>query len=107
MSVVLRYVDISNNFAEIDEDFIKFIPVERRTGENLKTEILLFLREFNLKLENLRAQGYGSGANMRGKSKGVQNLISKENNRAFYMPCNNHVQNLCLNDFANPSVILV
>ena len=52
-------------------------------------------------------QGYDNGANMKGKRKGVQARVLKENPRAFYVPCACHSYNLVISDAAKSSVVSV
>ncbi|XP_022883895.1 zinc finger MYM-type protein 1-like [Olea europaea var. sylvestris] len=78
MSIVLRCVDISTS------------PVK-----GLFDELVNALNNLEININNIRGQGYDSGANMKRKHKGVQNRLLEVNPRAFYTPYN--VNGLALN----------
>ena len=40
------------------------VQLERITGEQIATSILMFLRENNIPVENMRGQGYDGASNM-------------------------------------------
>ncbi|GBP93223.1 hypothetical protein EVAR_69506_1 [Eumeta japonica] len=52
LTVVLRYVT-SNG--EVAERFLKFLLIQNHKGEELATEILIFLSQYNIDVRNLRA----------------------------------------------------
>ena len=58
---------------------------------------------FDLKIDDVRGQGYDNGSNMKGKHKGVQKRFLEINPRAFYTPCSCHSLNLALCDMARTS----
>lgn len=103
MTIIFRFVTISEDTGEvtINEHFVDFIQLYDTSGFNRTKVLLDKLREFEVKLEDMRGQGYDNGANMRGKHSGVQARILELNSRAFYVPCNAHTLNLVLNDSAN------
>lgn len=84
----------------IKEHFLTYKAVIETTGEGLYQIILDVLRDNNLDLQNCRGQGYDNGANMKGKNKGVQARLMRDNPRAFYMPCGCHSLNLVVGDSA-------
>jgi hypothetical protein len=98
LSFTIRFLDVED--IAIKEHFVSYKPVIETTGQGLYESILDFLRESNLDLHNCRGQGYDNGSNMKGKNKGVQARIMKENPRAFYMPCGCHSLNLVVGDSA-------
>lgn len=51
-----------------------------------------------MNVEDIRGQSYNNGANMRGKTKGVQKRILNLNPRALFVPRNPHTLNLVVND---------
>lgn len=62
------------------------------------------LENLELDLDDMRAQSYDNGANMKGKHRGVQKRIRIDlNPSAVYIPCVNHALNLALNDTASAS----
>ncbi|CAI6375865.1 unnamed protein product [Macrosiphum euphorbiae] len=103
MTMIFRFVTISEDTGEvtINEHFVDFIQLYDTSRFNMTKVLLDKLREFEVKLEDMRGQGYDNGANMRGKHSGVQARILELNSRAFYVPCNAHTLNLVLNDSAN------
>jgi hypothetical protein len=103
LSIVLRFVDVTNNDVEIKEHFIKFEVVNDTTGRGLYEKINAILTDEGLKLSDCRGQGYDNGANMKGTYHGVQANILRENKKAFYVPCASHNLNLVLGDIAKSS----
>lgn len=81
-----------------------FLEVESSTGESLSTLILRKLEELNIPFEDCRGQSYDNGANMKGKSKGVQARLLKINPRALFVPCGAHTLNLVISDAAKSSL---
>lgn len=77
--------------------------MESSTGESLSNLILKRLEEFNLLFEDCRGQSYDNGANMKGKSKGVQARLLKQNPRALFVSCGSHTLNLVVADAAKSS----
>lgn len=80
-----------------------FLKVESTMGESLSNLILKRLEEFNLPFEDCRGQSYDNGANMKGKSKGVQARLFKQNPRALFVPCGAHTLNLVVADATKSS----
>jgi hypothetical protein len=103
LSIVLRFVDVTNNDVEIKEHFIKFEVVNDTTGRGLYEKINAILTDEGLKLSDCRGQGYDNGANMKGTYHGVQANILRENKKAFYVSCASHNLNLVLGDIAKSS----
>ncbi|XP_022858603.1 uncharacterized protein LOC111379463 [Olea europaea var. sylvestris] len=100
MSKVLRCVDISANPVKVEEFFLGFLVVDDTSGKGLFDELVNALNNLELDIDNIRAQGYDNGANMRGKHKRVQNRLLQVNPGAFYTPCGCHSLNLVLCDMA-------
>ena len=107
LSVVLRCVYIKERDVKIVEYLIAFVVVDDTTGKGLYETIKDVLNTTGLKLSDCRGQGYENGANMKGLYKGMQAYISRENPKAFYIPCGCHNLNLLLGDIAKCSVIAV
>ena len=101
MSLIIRYVSDGNLAPPgVYEHFIKFIQVQSSTGEDLYKTLLSTLKEIDLKVQDIRGQGYDNGSNMKGHTSGVQARLLKENSRAFFVPCACHNYNLLLGDVA-------
>jgi hypothetical protein len=100
LTIIIRYVTCNNETVTINESFLGFVNVDDTTGQGLCNIITDFLLKWNLPIEDMRGQGYDNGANMKGKKTGLQNLILKQNPRAFFVPCAAHTLNLTINDAA-------
>ncbi|XP_046587870.1 uncharacterized protein LOC124293018 [Neodiprion lecontei] len=104
MTAVVRFVTVSKNTVEICEHFIGFVVVDDTTGKGLYETLLDILKSNNLELNNCRGQGYDNGSNMKGKNRGVQARILKDNKRAFFVSCSCHNLNLVVSDAGHSSV---
>ena len=67
--------------------FLMFLKVDDTYGERLFRELQDVLVAFDLKIDDVRGQGYDNGSNMKGKHKGVQKRFLEINPKAFYTPC--------------------
>lgn len=103
MSLVIRCCIELNAEYSVKEYFINFLPVEKSTGAALTQVLLDTLDSLELKIENIRGQGYDNGANMKGINSGVQRHILNLNPKAFFVPCACHSLNLVVNDGASKS----
>jgi hypothetical protein len=85
----MRFVDINRDKKKIDicEHFLRFIPVDITTGQELTNEILSELRTNKISIQDMREQGYDNGSNMKGRHSGVQKKILDINSRAFFCTC--------------------
>ncbi|CAN7978155.1 unnamed protein product [Ixodes persulcatus] len=90
MSFTLRFLDTIDGKVIIQETFIGFKTLCESTGKGLTKAIMSTLQECGIMIEDCRGQGYGNGANMKGKRKGVQARILEKNPRAFFVPCGCH-----------------
>lgn len=77
LSFILRYVNPKSY--EVHERFLKFLPIKSHKGSALSQEILEFLQNCNLDIQNCRSQSYDNAANMSGKYSGVQSKIKDIN----------------------------
>ena len=105
LSITLRFHDVED--IEIKEHFVSFKSVFDSTAKGLYDNISKCLEEFNLELSNCRGQDYDNSANMKGKNKGVQERILKENPRAFFMPLGCHSINLVIGDSVSSSITCI
>ena len=69
----------------------------------LSTVILDKLNELKILFEDCRGQAYDNGANMKGKHRGAQARLLKQNPRAVFIPCGAHTLNLVIADAAKSS----
>ena len=72
------------------------VIVEQTDAQTLVNTIEEVLTKHNLRIENIRGQGYDGAANMSGQYSGVQSRIASKNNSAVYVHCYGHVLNLVL-----------
>ena len=90
LTVIIRYVLQSRPV----ERFLKFIPIFSHTGSKIAHNILRFLEENNLNIENCRCQSYDNVVNMSGMYNGVQAIIHERCSVAYYVPYTAHSINL-------------
>ena len=102
LSVIIRLVAVEDT-PQIKEHFMGFLEAEESTGESLSTLILKRLEELSIPFEDCRGQSYDNGANMKGKSKGVQARLLEKNPRALFVPCGANTVNLVIADAAKSS----
>ncbi|KAL9664524.1 hypothetical protein QQ045_019928 [Rhodiola kirilowii] len=94
MAIILRFVDSKGL---IRERFFKVINVVDTCSLTLKDQICRVLAEYDLKVEDIRGQGYDGASNMRGQFNGLQALFLKECPYAYYVHCFAHRLQLLLN----------
>ncbi|XP_071035399.1 uncharacterized protein [Parasteatoda tepidariorum] len=61
--------------------------MQNHKGEELATEILNFLSQYNIDVRNLRGQSYDNAPNMSGCYNGLQAHIKRINHLTHYVPC--------------------
>ncbi|XP_032414769.1 zinc finger MYM-type protein 1-like isoform X2 [Xiphophorus hellerii] len=103
VSFVVRYV----HNMQIKERFIQVCNIQSTSGEALENLVLDVLKENNLKMDNIRGQGYDGAANMRGHYKGLQARILRHNPKALYVHCQAHCLNLVLVESAKSNICFV
>ena len=59
-------------------------------------EIKSALQELDIKLENMRGQGYNGAASMSSTRVGIQARIMQDAPKAFYVHCSGHYLNLVI-----------
>jgi len=98
-ALCIRYIESTyvNNF-KIVEHFLKFVPVELTSGQNLADVLLTTLNSCGININYLRGQGYDGAAAMSGKFKGVQARIIEKYPTALYVHCVSHSLNLALSN---------
>jgi len=108
LSIVIREVNVNESIgAEVYEHFVEFVGVHDTTGKGLCEQILLVLEKFGIPVTDCRGQGYDSGSNMRGSTKGIQARTLEINPKVAYMPCASHHLNLVIADAAKSSVVAI
>lgn len=103
VSFVIRYV----HNMKINERFLQVCNIHNTRGESLENLVIDLLEENNLKLENIRGQGYDGAANMSGRFNGLQSRILKRNPKALYVHCQAHCLNLVLVESAKSNLCFV
>lgn len=93
LSIVIRYVDEGNC---VNEQFVKFHPVGKCTGQLLGEQIVEQLASLGLAIENCRGQGYDGAAAMSSDRCGVQAVIREKSHAAAYVHCASHCLNLVI-----------
>lgn len=78
----------------IKEVFADFVKIERITGEKIAEAILTSLAAWDLPLQNLRGQCYGSASNMAGARSGCSAIAREKAPLAIYHHCAAHCLNL-------------
>ncbi|KAJ8364956.1 hypothetical protein SKAU_G00137870 [Synaphobranchus kaupii] len=92
---------------EIKERFIQVCNVQSTSGDALEKLVMALLEENDLKIDNIRDQGYDGAANMSGRFKGLQSRILKRNPKALYVHCQAHCLNLVLVESAKSNMCFV
>ena len=95
MIEVIRYVHIQDGKVEVRESFGGFFQLGGKSAADLTKEILKKFEEDGLDINLCRGQGYDNAATMAGIHCGVQKKIADTNEKALFVPCSNHSQNLC------------
>ncbi|KAK9676664.1 hypothetical protein RND81_11G092200 [Saponaria officinalis] len=80
----------------IQERLFDLIHVSETSALTLKSAITNCLSAHNLKIENIRGQGYDGASNMRGEWSGLQALFLNECSYAYYVHCFAHRLQLAL-----------
>ncbi|XP_013421627.1 52 kDa repressor of the inhibitor of the protein kinase-like [Lingula anatina] len=93
LALCVRFVDKDSC---IREEFLKFLPLQRITGENVAREILQALEDVGLNSEDIRGQGYDGAPNMSSGKVGVQARIKEVAPLATYSHCGGHCLNLVI-----------
>lgn len=103
---VFRYVLQVFAKWEITESFIKLVHCDKKTGVEIAEVIKNVLEECGIDFQLCRGQGFDNAPNMSGIFNGVQAILSKENQQAYYTPCNAHSLNLCGVHVMSTSIVL-
>jgi hypothetical protein len=87
MAAVRRYV---GKCGTIKERLVGLVHVKETTSKYLKSAIDSLFGELKLSLKQVRGHGYDGASNMRGEFNGLQSLIMRENNTAYFVHCFAH-----------------
>ena len=94
LAICARFVDRSTK--EVREEFLRFLKLNRITGEGIADGIFGFLEENNIPLATMRGQGYDGASNMSSDRVGVQARIRHKAPLATYVHCSGHCLNLVI-----------
>ncbi|XP_065658869.1 uncharacterized protein LOC136083401 [Hydra vulgaris] len=83
LSIIIRYVKITDHKPSIQESFLSFVNILSSTGKNLANVLIEELRVFGIKIADCRGQSYDNASNMKGEYKGVKSRILEINNKAW------------------------
>ena len=108
MSIIVRWVSIEGEAAQIRETFLTFIHTTDATAKGLADLVAAWLIDHGFDLAKIRGQGYDGASVMSGKVGGVQKLFRDIVNRhsggvEVIVPlvhCAAHNLNLVINDAA-------
>jgi hypothetical protein len=98
MSIVLRYVSIFDLNVKVRESFLGFISVPggKAKAADLNEQILTFLNELNLDINDCTGQSYDGAAVMKCHYSLVQKRIKEVNLLATYVHCSARTLNLVI-----------
>lgn len=82
--------------ASVREQFLGFIHAKSTKGTEICDLLVNFLREHNISIADMRAQGYDDASNMSGRHNGVQALVRNHTPSAVYVHCKAHCLNLAI-----------
>ena len=108
MSIIVRWVSIEGEAAQIRETFLTFIHTTDATAKGLADLVAAWLIDHSFDLAKIRGQGYDGASVMSGKVGGVQKLFRDIVNRHSggvevivpFVHCAAHNLNLVINDAA-------
>ncbi|XP_065862285.1 uncharacterized protein [Euphorbia lathyris] len=76
MTLVVRYVSMSDKKIKIGDYFLEFLKVDdTTTGLGFCNKLLEVLKGLDLSVDDVRGQGYDNGSNMKAKHQGVQTRV--------------------------------
>ena len=99
LSVIIRWVDISEEKFELTESFLGFVEVTAADAQGLVDTTKQYLKQFGLDFTRIRGQGYDGANVMSGVRGGVQKLIKDIcTSPVPFVHCASHNLNLVIND---------
>ena len=106
-SFVIRYLSLCDDKYEVKERFLGFLSDISKTGADIFSMMLEYLKSNDLPITDCRGQGYDNASNMSGQFNGVQKLITDVNPLCLYSPCACHTLNLCGTDSVKSNIEFV
>ena len=99
LSVVIRWVNVTNDKCEPVESFLGFVEVTAADAQGLVDTTKTFLEQLGVELSKIRAQSYDGASVMSGVRGGVQKLIKDMSASPVpFVHCASHNLNLVIND---------
>ena len=100
LSVVVRWVKVTDNSVEPTESFLGFVEVTSPDAQRLVDTTKRFLQELGIDILKLRGQGYDGASVMSGAYAGVQRPIKDmcPSSPVPFFHCVSHNLNLVIND---------
>lgn len=95
LSVILRYV--SKN-GDINEELLDIVHAGDMTAGGVFNTLLSTLERYELRMDNIRGQGYDGCSTMSGQYTGVQARVREVSNCAYFVHCFAHRLNLVIVD---------
>jgi hypothetical protein len=95
LSIILRYV---GKAGDLSEDLVDIVHAESMTAEGLFDVLASFLQKYELKICDIRGQGYDGCSTMSGCYTGVQSRVRAVNKCAYFVHCFAHRLNLVIVD---------
>ena len=99
LSVIVRWVDITEDNFELVESFLGFVEVSNADAHSLVETTKKFVKNLGIDFSRLRGQGYDGASVMSGVRGGVQKLIKEMcQSPVPFVHCASHNLNLVIND---------
>ena len=91
MALIVRYVTIRNNIAQVKKSFLNFFLLSGKTVAEISQSIFDELELNNLDVMMCKGQGQGqsNATSMSGIHSGFQQTIKNINPKALFVPCGN------------------
>lgn len=94
MSLVVRFVDTTNNEISVNESFLGFFILEKKDAESISISSMAELDKYQLDIMDCRCFCSDNANVMAGNISGLQTIFRQKNELSLFMNCNNHSLNL-------------
>jgi len=103
LSIIVRYVGANG---DISEDLLDFVHAEEMTAEGLFESLKSVLDKYELKMDNIRGQGYDGCSTMSGCYSGLQARVREVCESAYFVHCYAHRLNLVIVDTCSKNTVI-